>query len=353
MRPVMVRALVIAIGLSLVVSAYGGGPTTTPSAASGATSHAAVTPTQAPKPEQPNVSFVFSFGHSGHRSPYWLAKEKGFFQAEGLDVKMNPGTNSTNALEQLATNQVHFSELEFANVILGVSKGRDVKTVMTVLQRSPQCIVSFVDSGIMKPKDLEGKSLVVDPGAADARVLPALWKRNDVDASKIKFISATAATQTNIFLSRQASARPTFANDSFIRFQRQGHKVQCFLYADHGVALVGNGLAVNGTFLKNNPNTVAAFVRAAQKAFLYAEQHPEQSIDALLKVADLLKKDDELEILKATWPFTKSNNTAKNGFGFTSPEDAQRSADLLQEVGLITAAGNASQYFDNSFLPRR
>lgn len=344
-------ATVVAMAVAACAPAAQSPGATTPATSTPASTATSVPASEAAEVEQADVTFVFSFGYSGHRSPYLLADSMGFFEEEGLNVEILEGSGSSNALDQLATGQVEFAELEFPTVVLGASQGRDVMTVATVLQTSPQCVTSFVDLGIEEPKDLEGNSMVAIPGASDTLMLTPLFEINDVDPSAVEIISADFQTRTNIFLTREADTMPTFANDSFVRLQQQGHDIQCFLYADFGVDLLGNGLAVQRSFAEENPNTVAAFIRALKRGFEHARENPEESIAALLDVADLLEEDEELAVLEATWPFTESEATEENGWGYTAPEDAERSVELLVDADMVEDPGDPSEYFDNSYLP--
>jgi ABC-type nitrate/sulfonate/bicarbonate transport system substrate-binding protein len=296
------------------------------------------------------VSFVFSFGYSGHRAPYVLADAAGFFEDEGLNVEVTEGTGSTDALDALATDRVDFAELEFSTVATGQAQGREVITVATTLQRAPYCIAGRTEDGIGEPQDLAGKSIVAIPGSSDTALLEPLFVRNGVDPSSVEIINGDFQTRNTIFLSGEADSMPTFANDTYVRLLEQGNDLTCFLSADFGLPLLGNGVAVTKEFAEANPNTVAAFVRAVKRAWEYSEEHPQEAIDALLEVAPLLVNDEELAVLDATWDFTHSDATEENGWGYTSPDDVEAGLELLVEAGLLESAGDSAQYVDNSFL---
>lgn len=294
------------------------------------------------------VSFSFSWQYSGHRSPYLLAKQQGFFEDEGLDVTIQEGADSGKTIDQLAAGKVQFAEVEFASLVVAVEQHRPLVTVATVLQTSPQCLAVWADSGIESPKDLEGKTVVVVPGGSDTQVMEGpLFERNDVDADAVKEISADFNTRNQIFLSHKADAMPTFINDTFVSLVQQGYDINCLLFSDFGASVIGNGLAVNASLIEEDPDTIAAFVRALKRGWEYAEEHPDEAIAALVEVAPLLKPEEELPKLEATFALTRSETS----WGFTDPSHAQESAELLLDAGLIDQVSDTSSYLTNDFIP--
>ncbi len=294
-----------------------------------------------------DVSFVFSWKYSGHRSPYLLAEKMGFWADRGLNVTIKEGSGSDKAVDLLATGKVDFAEVEFGTLVVAVRQGRPITTVATVLQDSPQCLVAWDDANINSIQDLEGKQIVAVPGGSDTQMLGPLFSINDVNPDRVHVISADFNTRDQIFLSHDADAMPTFINDSYVTLHQQHPDTHCLLYADYGVDLIGNGVAVRSSMIQDDPDTVRAFVAGLKEGWEYAEQHPDEAISALLDVAPLLKADEELPKLEATFPLVQSSH----GWGYTDPEQAATTEDLLLQSGTIDEkASDPSVYYTNGFV---
>ena len=54
----------------------------------------------------PKVKFTLDWRFEGPSAPFLLAKAKGYFQAEGVDVEIDSGSGSAGAVTRVATGRV-------------------------------------------------------------------------------------------------------------------------------------------------------------------------------------------------------------------------------------------------------
>ncbi|MBC7802569.1 MAG: ABC transporter substrate-binding protein, partial [Candidatus Parcubacteria bacterium] len=134
------------------------------------------------------VRFALDWRFEGPAAPYFVAIDKGYYKAEGLDVTVDPGSGSVEGINRVASGAY---EMGFAD-INSLVKYRDnqrnlpVKAVMMVYDTPAFSIVALKKSGIKVPKDLEGKILGAPaPDGAYAQ-WPIFVKANNIDASKVK-----------------------------------------------------------------------------------------------------------------------------------------------------------------------
>src|SRR6185436_5783060 len=97
-------------------------------------------------------------------------------------------------------------------------------------------------------------------------------------------------------------------------------KLNVFPYSDYGIDTMGDGVAAHQDTIKSNPKLVGGFVRATLRAYQYAIQHPEESIESLKKVAPNIKPEVEVEKLKATAHLLNSADTKTHGVGHSSKD---------------------------------
>ena len=134
------------------------------------------------------IRFALDWRFEGPAAPFFVAIDKGYYKAEGLNVTIDPGTGSVEGINRVASGAY---EIGFAD-INSLVKYRDnprnlpVKAVMMVYDTPAFSIVSLKKNGIAKPKDLEGK--VLGAPAADGAYAqwPIFVQANKIDAAKVK-----------------------------------------------------------------------------------------------------------------------------------------------------------------------
>jgi NitT/TauT family transport system substrate-binding protein len=305
---------------------------------------------QAPK----KVTLRLAFIYNGHRSPYLLGAQKGFYAAEGLDLTVLEGTGVSAALQLVASGQDTFAVVDPPSLMLGVAQGMPLRQIVQLYQSSPNALIYWKDAGIKTPKDMEGKTVTTITGDTTTTMLMALIRRNNVDQGKVKIFATDGGTRMQAFLGKRAEGIVGFSNDSYMTLKAQVKDVDLFLFSDYGIDTMGDGVAANVATIEKQPDVVRGFVKATLRAYQYAFEHPEESIDALMKVAPTRNRAVELEKIKATRKLTESADTAKLGMGYSAKAKWQEAEDLMAQFGgLAKRAASVESYYTNEFLPKR
>jgi len=300
------------------------------------------------------VTVRLAFNYNGHRSPYLLGKDKGFYAAEGLDVSVLEGKGVSSSMQLLASKQDTFAVIDPPSLMLGVAQGMPIRQVLQIYQVSPNALISWASAGIKKPADLVGKTVATLQGDTTTTMLYALLAKNGIDAQQVKIVASDGGTRTQTFLSKRAQAITGFTNDSYLGLKATADgPIAYFAYSDFGIDTMGDGIAANIETIRNNPKLVAGFVRATLKAYQYSLAHPEEAIASLAKVAPTIKRDVEVDKLKATASLLESADTKAHGIGYSSKDKwASAQALMLQYGGLAKGVDDVSVYYTNDFLPK-
>src|SRR5436190_18306816 len=111
--------------------------------------------------KQTPVRFALDWRFEGPAAPYFVAIDKGYYKAEGLDVSIDPGSGSVEGINRVASGayEVGFADINSLVKYRDNPRNLPVKAVMMVYDTPAFSIVSLKKNGIAKPKDLEGKVL--------------------------------------------------------------------------------------------------------------------------------------------------------------------------------------------------
>jgi NitT/TauT family transport system substrate-binding protein len=300
------------------------------------------------------VTVRLAFNYNGHRSPYLLGKDKGFYKEEGLDVSVLEGKGVTSSMQLVASKQDTFAVVDPPSLMLGYAQGMPIRQVLQLYQVSPNALISWESANITKPADLVGKTVATLQGDTTTTMLYAMLAKNNVDASKVKIVTSDGGTRNQTFLSRRAEAITGFTNDSYLGLKATADApIRFFTYSDFGIDTMGDGIAANVDTIQSNPNLVRGFVRATLKAYQYALAHPEEAIESLKKAAPNIKPEVEVEKLKATARLLESADTKAHGIGWSSKDKWASAQTLMAQYGGLTkTVPDVSVYYTNEFLPK-
>ena len=305
------------------------------------------------------IKFQLDWRFEGNAAPFLLAKGKGYFAQEKLDVEIDAGSGSGNAVNRVASGayQMGFADLAALIEFVGNNPTAPNKpvAVMMVYDATPAAVFSLKKSGIRKPADLQGRKMGAPVFDAGRRAFPIFVKANHLDASKIAWTSMDPPLRETMLLRGDVDAITGFYFTSLLNLNRGGAKdedIDVMPYPQYGVDLYSNAIIVSEPFLKEKPEAVRGFLRAMAKGLRDVLADPDASIryvkerDALIDEA-LEKRRMRLAISSAI-----ATPTAKaDGIGDVRP---QRLADMVTQVSAAFELKNVvkpEQVWNGGFLP--
>ena len=312
----------------------------TPAAAS-----TAATSTATPKPAPAKVTFMAGFRPQANL-PFvaaYVAKEKGFFADENLDVEIRHSSGADEHLKFLLEGSVQFTTGTAAQALRRSSDGLPVVAVALYGQRGDQGYVARADSGIKTPKDLKGRTVGfksgVVPAELDGMLAGAGLKREDVKLVSVGF-------DVRAFIEKQVEVYPVFLNNEPFAVRKAGVEVNVLDPADFGVPTLGLTTLVNRETLTKDPALVERYLRATLRAVAWTQAHPDEAVQVVLKYAPGADAAQQRFLLDED---LKAARRA-DGIGRSSKEQWQALADTLVKYQVLTKAPDVTQAFDNRLV---
>ncbi len=231
------------------------------------------------------TNFITDFGFNGRHAYFYVAREKGYYKAEGFDVNFVRGQGSADAIKKVAAGVATFGFADAGSLVL--ARGNDgvpVKLVSIVYARPPQAIFAIKGSGIASPRDLEGKT-VADTASSSVRLLfPAFAKAAGIDATKVKWVVAEGSALPSLLANGRADAICQFSvGEPLIAAATAPKEIVRIDYKDSGLDYYGNGLIGSEETIAKNPEQVRAFVRATIKGMKDAFANPAEAAAIMAK----------------------------------------------------------------------
>src|SRR5438093_690522 len=89
--------------------------------------------------------FRLNWTASGEHAPFFVARDKGFYAEEGLEVEILDGSGSTTTLQLVAGAKNPVAYADAATMMRGIGNGMPVKAVGVPLQQSPHAFIYRAD----------------------------------------------------------------------------------------------------------------------------------------------------------------------------------------------------------------
>ncbi|MFL9827242.1 ABC transporter substrate-binding protein [Rhodoplanes sp. SY1] len=304
-----------------------------------------------------DVKFALDWKFEGPSAPYFVAIDKGYYKAEGLNVTVDTGPGSVAGIARVAAGTYPLGFFDINSLVKFRDQNPDkaVKAIMMVYDKPPFAIATTTKTGIAKPKDLEGKVL----GAPAADGAFAQWKafvkENAIDDSKVKIENIGFPVREPMLADGKVDAITGFSFSMYFNLLQRNLKpedIKVMLMSDYGLVLYGNAIMVNPDFAKANPKVVEGFVRATLKGVQDTIKDPESAIKSVMKRNETADEKTELARLKMSLrdnfvtPWVK-----ENGLGGV---DMARLAKSIDQIGItyeFKAKPKAEDVFTSEFLP--
>ncbi|HMK79960.1 MAG TPA: ABC transporter substrate-binding protein [Xanthobacteraceae bacterium] len=288
----------------------------------------------------------------GFHAPFYLGIEKGYYQAEGIDLEIGEGKGSASAVQVVGAKGDTFGLSDGASIINGIAKGARIKAIMGIMNTTPFAIIAREDSGIRTIKDIEGKTIAATAGEAGLTIMPALVKANKLDETRLNFLRVDGATKLVATLEKKADGLLGGSENQALILEQKGLKLVVLNYADYGVNTMGLAIHVHQDTLKDNPKLVEGFVRATQKAFMAAEQDPAAAIAAVIKVKPDMDKELAAKQLAAGFRLVRSRAAPQAPIGEMQRSDWVMTLDLMKSYQELKTDLPVEAFYTNALLPK-
>jgi NitT/TauT family transport system substrate-binding protein len=290
--------------------------------------------------ERVPIKFVMDWAFEGAQAIWTIAADSGCFQRAGLDVKIDRGFGSGDAVSKVASGAYDIGVSDFNTLISynGTHPTEKLIATFVISDKSATSVVTLKKNNINKPQDLVGKRLADAQGEASRVLFPAFAKANGIDPAAIVWVTVTPNLRQTTLFHGQADAAAGHLFTIITGLQALGVKEEDmveFPYAEWGLSTFGNSIIVKPEWAAAHADIMRAFVKCAVAGIKGSITDPKYAIVSLKKFNSMA--DDKTESTALDFSTTRAivtDDVRKYGLSAMEPQRLDRVltqvADALQ-----------------------
>ena len=278
--------------------------------------------------------------------PWWMAKDAGHFERNGLDVDLFYEGASSAIVQAMLAGEANFAGLAGPSIVSNVLGGGDVIQIAAVVKTFT--VPMYAQASIKEVAQLKGQKVAVSRFGSISHIAALnIFQKAGVTGATIIQSGGTPESAAALMSGAVAAAMVPPPQSLMLRDKGFRELVGVKQFREWNIPVVENGVAARRSFIDKNPNVAKRFVRAAFEGIRTIYVDKEQTLKVLAKYTKV--NDDK--ILDESYRFSVE---ALSKEGFMQPEAF--TALLEQMIGQKSIDEAASKklpitaYFDNRFV---
>ncbi|MBS0339917.1 MAG: ABC transporter substrate-binding protein [Proteobacteria bacterium] len=297
-----------------------------------------------------DVNVRFSWKLKGEYAHLYLAQEQGMYAANKLEVRMGEGAGAPAALGALLQGQEDVVVMPAIFAVSAIQKGMPVKIIALYQPKTPVVLISQPDKPVLKPKDLEGKTVAHSVGETGTSYLAVFCAVNQIDCTKVKKVQMDAQSRVPQFLQKQVDVVSVYRNNDLPVIEaRIGTKFPTLDLAQTGLAIPGLAAVSSNAAIAKKPDVLKRYLAAVNQGIEATRKDPKAATSAISKA---WKGGPAPEVVEAQVRATMEAIEAPPGkpLGWTDPQTIAQALELLKTDEAIGTPKPTETFYTNDLL---
>lgn len=277
-----------------------------------------------------------------------LARERGHFRAEALDVRLEVPANPEDVLKLVATGRNTFGMSYQTDVLLARAEGIPVVSIAALVQHPLNSVMALERSGIRRPRDLVGKTVGYPGLPSDEALLATMLETDGARLDDVTLVNV-GFELVRALLSRQVDAviGAYWVHESIL-IEQQGQRPVILRVEQWGVPdyyeLV---LVTSEERVRERADLVQRFVRAMVRGYQDARADLTAAVDLLVREYPETNRALEEEGIRRLAPLWTEGAPL---FGWQAERRWVEFTAWMQRRGLLPSTVEPTAAFTNRFV---
>ncbi len=237
------------------------------------------------------LTLVLDWFVNPDHGPLIVAREKGFFAAEGLEVELIPPADPNDPPKLVAAGRADLAVSYQPQLHLQVQEGLPLARIGTLVATPLNALVVLADGPVKSLADLRGRRIGFSVSGFEDALLGAMLAGAGLSLTEVELVNVNFNLTPALLSGRVDAVIGAFRNFELNQLALEGARGRAFYPEEEGVPAYDELIYVARRDRLDDPR-LRAFLRAVEKATLWLVNHPEEAWDVFRRSGREL--DDEL-----------------------------------------------------------
>lgn len=299
------------------------------------------------------VTVRLDFSPIGIHTAMYLAKEKGWFQREGLDVTIQDGSGSLNTIQLVATGQADIGQVQLGLLVPAREKKLPLRSFAGYVRGSDLAVMVPRDSNINTLADLKGKKILCFTASPWAPFIDSFLAKAGLDRKSVNITMVAPSAMASLYSAKDADGFMSVAPHQ-IPLLEKTRPSKAIRMADYGLHFPSYGLIATEETLKNRSDMLRKFNKVQIETWEYIwNGHEDEAVQALIKQRPGMNLDPvslkgQLDMNRPLF-FTEA--TKGKRIGWQSEADWKATLKSMREAGMDTSKIKLEDLYTNALMP--
>ncbi|MBM3608011.1 MAG: ABC transporter ATP-binding protein [Alphaproteobacteria bacterium] len=258
-------------------------------------------PFAAPVNAQEKSSVVLDWFVNPDHGPIIIAKERGFFTAQGLNVDVAAPANPADPPKMAAAGRADIAISYQPQLHLNIHQGMDLVRVGTLVATPLTCLVTLAESPVKKISEFKGKRIgFAVPGVQEV-LLDAMLRHNGLTLKDVQVINIGFSISPALMARQVDGVIGAFRNFELNQLQIEGREGRCFYPESEGIPAYDELIYVANPKTMNK-DRVRRFLAATELATQFILNHPKESWEIFAGTSASLRNELNRRAWLDTYP---------------------------------------------------
>ncbi|MBB53667.1 MAG: ABC transporter ATP-binding protein [Magnetovibrio sp.] len=209
-------------------------------------------------------------------APIIVAREKGFFADQGLEVEVIAPADPSDPPKLVAAGKADLAISYQPQIHLQVAEGLPLIRVGTLVSTPLNCLLVLKDGPIRKISDLKGKKVGFSVAGVEEALLTAILGKHGLVMSDIELVNVNWSLSPSLMSKQVDAVLGAYRNFELNQMEIEQVPGRCFYVEEEGVPTYDELIYIANTELMDKAK-IRRFLRATELATQYIVNHPEES----------------------------------------------------------------------------
>lgn len=300
------------------------------------------------KTESPTTGQPLKIGLNpwiGH-GQYYIAKEKGFFEKEKVNVELINFDDNATGKQLINTSKIDAISFTPETIVVLNDAGVKIKAVaITDTSKGADGIVASKE--IKDISDLKGKKVAFEVGSPSHFFLSYFLDQKGLTTKNLTVVNEIAPDAGATFVAGKVDAAVTWEPWLSKASEREGGHL---LTSSREMEVFPDYLIIREEVVQNKPQDIKAALRALFAAKKWIEANQNEAISIIAKNFNITNQEVEEQLPTFRWLSYEESRSLFAEESAPARKLIQIAGDLWLKLGLIKAKVNADELVDTSLL---